>query len=85
MGHLGDLYHEPLTPSSPSFVGQGYFIRGQLLSSIRCSTELGVIRGNRAWRGLAFQRAEGVSTAAPGRPGAARGRGRAEGDRIVGE
>ncbi|NQD96327.1 ABC transporter ATP-binding protein, partial [Pseudomonas sp. CrR25] len=44
-----NLYHEPLTPFVASFIGQGYFIRGQLLSPDAVQTELGVIRGNRAY------------------------------------
>ncbi|MBS7661459.1 ABC transporter ATP-binding protein [Pseudomonas lalucatii] len=44
-----NLYHEPLTPFVASFIGQGYFIRGQLLSPDSVQTELGVIRGNRAY------------------------------------
>jgi iron(III) transport system ATP-binding protein len=44
-----NLYHEPLTPFVASFIGQGYFIRGQLLSPETVQTELGVIRGNRAY------------------------------------
>ncbi|WP_137818832.1 ABC transporter ATP-binding protein [Pseudomonas sp. 2FG] len=44
-----NLYHEPLTPFVASFIGQGYFIRGQLLSHDSVQTELGVIRGNRAY------------------------------------
>lgn len=44
-----NLYHEPLTPFVASFVGQGYFIRGQLLSPDTVQTELGVIRGNRTY------------------------------------
>ncbi|MDO9320292.1 MAG: ABC transporter ATP-binding protein [Pseudomonas sp.] len=44
-----NLYHEPLTPFVASFIGQGYFIRGQLLSPDTVQTELGVIRGNRAY------------------------------------
>ncbi len=28
-----NLYHEPLTPFVASFVGQGYFIRGQMLTN----------------------------------------------------
>lgn len=44
-----NLYHEPLTPFVASFVGQGYFIRGQLLTPDTVQTELGVIRGNRAY------------------------------------
>ncbi|MBB2494873.1 ABC transporter ATP-binding protein [Aquipseudomonas ullengensis] len=44
-----NLYHEPLTPFVASFVGQGYFIRGQLQTPETVHTELGVIRGNRAY------------------------------------
>ncbi|MGH8352483.1 MAG: ABC transporter ATP-binding protein [Pseudomonas sp.] len=44
-----NLYHEPLTPFVASFIGQGYFIRGQLLSPDSVQTELGTIRGNRAY------------------------------------
>ncbi|GLZ84714.1 ABC transporter ATP-binding protein [Metapseudomonas resinovorans] len=44
-----NLYHEPLTPFVASFVGQGYFIRGQLISADAVTTELGTIRGNRAY------------------------------------
>lgn len=44
-----NLYHEPRTPFVASFVGQGYFIRGQLLSHDSVQTELGIIRGNRAY------------------------------------
>jgi iron(III) transport system ATP-binding protein len=44
-----NLYHEPLTPFVASFVGQGYFIRGQLLSPQTVQTELGLIQGNRAY------------------------------------
>ncbi len=44
-----NLYHEPLTPFVASFIGQGYFIRGQLLSPEAVQTELGLIRGNRAY------------------------------------
>jgi len=44
-----NLYHEPLTPFVASFIGQGYFIRGQLLSPDSVQTELGLISGNRAY------------------------------------
>jgi iron(III) transport system ATP-binding protein len=44
-----NLYHEPLTPFVASFIGQGYFIRGQLLSPDAVQTELGLILGNRAY------------------------------------
>ncbi|MEQ9725084.1 MULTISPECIES: ABC transporter ATP-binding protein [unclassified Pseudomonas] len=44
-----NLYHEPQTPFVASFIGQGYFIRGQLLAPDEVQTEMGVIRGNRAY------------------------------------
>src|SRR5690606_38807699 len=44
-----NLYPEPLTPFVASFIGQGYFIRGQLIAPETVQTELGVIRGNRAY------------------------------------
>jgi iron(III) transport system ATP-binding protein len=45
-----NLYHEPRTPFVASFVGQGYFIRGQMLTADSVRTELGILRGNRAYR-----------------------------------
>lgn len=48
-----NLYHEPATPFVASFVGQGYFIRGQLQSPDSVHTELGEIHGNRAYQGPA--------------------------------
>jgi iron(III) transport system ATP-binding protein len=47
-----NLYHEPATPFVASFIGQGYFIRGQLIDSESVQTELGVLRGNRAYPGV---------------------------------
>ncbi|NWC11717.1 ABC transporter ATP-binding protein [Pseudomonas agarici] len=44
-----NLYHEPATPFVASFIGQGYFIRGQLITPESVQTELGVLRGNRAY------------------------------------
>jgi iron(III) transport system ATP-binding protein len=44
-----NLYHEPQTPFVASFIGQGYFIRGQLQTPESVQTELGVLRGNRAY------------------------------------
>ncbi|KRW62264.1 ABC transporter ATP-binding protein [Pseudomonas sp. TTU2014-080ASC] len=44
-----NLYHEPHTPFVASFIGQGYFIRGQLLSPDSVQTELGIIQGDRAY------------------------------------
>lgn len=46
-----NLYHEPATPYVASFVGQGYFIRGQMIDAESVQTELGVLRGNRAYAG----------------------------------
>lgn len=42
-----NLYHAPLTPFVASFIGQGYFIDGQMIDSTSVRTELGVLRGNR--------------------------------------
>lgn len=44
-----NLYHEPLTPFVASFIGQGYFIRGQLKTPETVQTELGLLTGNRAY------------------------------------
>jgi len=44
-----NLYHEPLTPFVASFIGKGYFIRGQLVRPESVQTELGLLRGNRAY------------------------------------
>ncbi|MDB6142064.1 MAG: iron transporter ATP-binding protein [Pseudomonas sp.] len=41
-----NLYHQPLTPFVASFIGQGYFIAGQVIDSDSVQTELGVLRGN---------------------------------------
>jgi iron(III) transport system ATP-binding protein len=46
-----NLYHEPLTPFVASFIGQGYFIRGQMIDPQSVQTELGVLLGNRAYPG----------------------------------
>ncbi len=39
-----NLYHRPQTSFVGSFIGQGYFIRGELLSRESVQTELGVMR-----------------------------------------
>ncbi|QQK64917.1 ABC transporter ATP-binding protein [Cobetia sp. cqz5-12] len=44
-----NLYHEPATRFVANFIGQGYFIPGTLKDNECVSTELGVIRGNRAY------------------------------------
>ncbi|WP_214347330.1 ABC transporter ATP-binding protein [Pseudomonas congelans] len=47
-----NLYHEPKTPFVASFIGQGYFIRGQMMNPESVHTELGILRGNRAYPGV---------------------------------
>jgi len=47
-----NLYHEPATPYVASFIGQGYFIRGHMIDPESVQTELGVLRGNRAYPGV---------------------------------
>ncbi|GFZ60167.1 Ferric iron ABC transporter, ATP-binding protein [Pseudomonas amygdali pv. eriobotryae] len=47
-----NLYHKPRTPFVASFIGQGYFIRGQMIDPESVRTELGVLRGNRAYPGV---------------------------------
>lgn len=44
-----NLYHEPINRCVAGFVGQGAFIDGALLSPTVVQTELGVIKGNRAY------------------------------------
>lgn len=44
-----NLYHEPVNRCVAGFVGQGAFIDGALLSPTVVQTELGVIKGNRAY------------------------------------
>lgn len=44
-----NLYHEPHSQFVASFIGQGYFIRGHMLTHDSVQTELGVISGNRAY------------------------------------
>jgi iron(III) transport system ATP-binding protein len=53
-----NLYHEPLTPFVASFIGKGYFIRGQMLDPQCVQTELGVLKGNRAYPGVAGRAVE---------------------------
>lgn len=45
-----NLYHEPADRFIARFVGQGVFLRGTLISPDAVDTELGVIKGNRAYR-----------------------------------
>ena len=44
-----NLYHEPATPFVASFIGQGYFIPGRMTGPDCVHTELGELRGNRAY------------------------------------
>lgn len=44
-----NLYHEPMSQFVASFIGQGYFIRGHMLTHDSVQTELGIISGNRAY------------------------------------
>lgn len=45
-----NIYHEPHDRFVANFIGQGHFIRGKALSPELVDTELGVIRGNRAYQ-----------------------------------
>lgn len=45
-----NLYHEPADRFIARFVGQGVFLRGTLIGPDIVDTELGVIKGNRAYR-----------------------------------
>jgi iron(III) transport system ATP-binding protein len=44
-----NLYHEPANRFIADFIGQGVFLRGSLRTADSVDTELGVIRGNRAY------------------------------------
>ena len=44
-----NLYHEPADRFIADFIGQGVFLRGTLRTTDSVDTELGVIRGNRAY------------------------------------
>jgi iron(III) transport system ATP-binding protein len=44
-----NLYHEPADRFVADFIGQGVFLRGTLLAPDSVETEVGVIRGNRAY------------------------------------
>lgn len=44
-----NLYHEPQTPFVASFIGQGYFVSGTMVTPDSVQTELGLIQGNRAY------------------------------------
>lgn len=44
-----DLYHEPFNHFVAGFIGQGAFIKGTTISPDTFNTELGVLKGNRAY------------------------------------
>ena len=44
-----NLYHEPANRFIADFIGQGVFLRGRLRTADSVETELGIIRGNRAY------------------------------------
>lgn len=44
------LYHEPVNRFVADFIGQGRFLSGQLVTPDSFQTELGVLRGNRAYQ-----------------------------------
>jgi iron(III) transport system ATP-binding protein len=44
-----NLYHQPQTSFVASFIGQGYFIRGELVGTDTVHTELGQLRGKHAY------------------------------------
>lgn len=45
-----ELYHEPVNRFVACFIGQGTFIRGRSVTHDSFSSELGTIKGNRAYR-----------------------------------
>ncbi len=45
-----NLYHEPADRFIADFIGQGVFLRGTLLAPDTVTTEVGVIKGNRAYK-----------------------------------
>lgn len=47
-----NIYHEPLNRFVANFIGLGHFIRGKALSPELVDTEMGVIKGNRAYNWL---------------------------------
>jgi iron(III) transport system ATP-binding protein len=44
-----NLYHEPVNRFVADFIGQGRFLRGQMVTPDSFATELGILRGNRAY------------------------------------
>jgi len=45
-----NLYHEPVNQFVADFIGQGVFLQGTMLSPDTIETELGIIRGDRAYK-----------------------------------
>ncbi|KPK56443.1 MAG: iron ABC transporter ATP-binding protein [Thiotrichales bacterium SG8_50] len=44
-----NLYHDPANPFVADFIGSGVFLRGRLLAHDAVETELGIIKGDRAY------------------------------------
>ncbi len=44
-----NLYHEPIDRFVADFIGQGRFLRGELLEPSKVQTPLGILHGNRAY------------------------------------
>lgn len=44
-----NLYHEPVDRFVADFIGEGAFVRGRLVAPDAIETELGIIKGNRAY------------------------------------
>jgi len=44
-----NLYHEPINRFVADFIGQGVFLRGTLIAPDAIQTEIGVVKGNRAY------------------------------------
>lgn len=44
-----NLYHSPMAPFVADFIGQGIFLRGTLLAPDTVETEVGIIKGDRAY------------------------------------
>jgi iron(III) transport system ATP-binding protein len=44
-----NLYHDPVNPFVADFIGSGVFLRGRLLAHDAVETELGIVKGDRAY------------------------------------
>ncbi len=44
-----NLYHEPINPFVADFIGQGVMLKGTLLSPNKIETEIGIVKGDRAY------------------------------------